>query len=310
MQKLFKHEIVFFGGKGGVGKSTTSSAFAWKAARSGKKTLLVSTDPAHNLGDIFNQRLNGNIEALADNLYAIEIDPEQESRAYIERVKSNLDGLVKSNLLEEVHRQIDMASVSPGAEEAALFDRLVQLVLEELDTFELIVFDTAPTGHTVRLLALPEMMEAWVEGMLQRRQSVNETYAGWLEDGTPTEDPIYRTLMERKDRFSRAREVLLNPKRTGYVYTLIPERLPIVETKRALELLKHTGISVQTLVINKCLPEAAAESPFFKKRKEQENAYLAEIKQTFNQQGLVHLPLLESDIRSTADLEELAGQFK
>ncbi|MFB5661789.1 ArsA family ATPase [Alteribacillus sp. HJP-4] len=309
MENLFSFDIVFFGGKGGVGKSTSSSAFALAAAKKRKKTLLVSTDPAHNLSDLFDEEIGDKKRKLTDCLWGLEISPENESRRYINQVKDNLKGLVKSHMAEEVNRQIDMAAVSPGSEEAALFDRLVEIVLDEKENFDLIVFDTAPTGHTVRLLSLPELMEAWIEGMLQRRQSINENYSQWLNDGEPVDDPIYRVLMNRKDKFSAARKVLMDNKRTAYIYVLVPEKLPIAETKRAVKLLEKTELRVNALVVNKCMPVHAGDSEFIQKRRNQEKRYLTQIEEMFSSREKLYLPLLAEDISSREALETIMSCF-
>ncbi|WP_252311214.1 ArsA family ATPase [Sinobaca sp. H24] len=306
MKTLFKKEILFFGGKGGVGKSTSASAFALASAEAGYRTLLVSTDPAHNLSDLFDQTIGDEKTALADNLWGMEIDPQQEARRYIERVKQNLKGVVRSSMADEVNRQIDMAAVSPGSDESALFDRLIHIILEEKEAVDTIVFDTAPTGHTVRLLSLPEMMEAWMEGMLKRRSKVNDNYSQWMNDGEPVEDPIYQILMERKDRFSRVRRILMDPKRTACVYVLVPEKLPIAETKRALQLLEQVNMPVPAILINKCMPESAGSSPFIQKRRAQEADYIKQIKEAFPGQQQTYLPLLEEDIHSIADIRTIA----
>lgn len=306
MKTLFKKEILFFGGKGGVGKSTSASAFALASAEAGYRTLLVSTDPAHNLSDLFDQAIGDEKTALAGNLWGMEIDPQQEASRYIERVKQNLKGVVRSSMADEVNRQIDMAAVSPGSDESALFDRLIHIILEEKEAVDTIVFDTAPTGHTVRLLSLPEMMEAWMEGMLKRRSKVNDNYSQWMNDGEPVEDPIYQILMERKDRFSRVRRILMDPKRTACVYVLVPEKLPIAETKRALQLLEQVNMPVPAILINKCMPESAGSSPFIQKRRAQEADYIKQIKEAFPGQQQTYLPLLEEDIHSIADIRTIA----
>src|SRR5699024_9376471 len=110
-------------GKGGVGKSTTSAAYAMKMANAKQKTLLISTDPAHNIGHIFEKEIGPSRTKLNDYLYAIEVDPEFETKQYIQTVKENIKGIVKSTMMEEVNRQLDTARASPGADEAALFDR-------------------------------------------------------------------------------------------------------------------------------------------------------------------------------------------
>src|SRR5699024_10522681 len=100
-------------------------------------------------------------------LACLEIDPETETNNYIKGVKDNIKNVVQSSMLDEVNRQLDTAKASPGADEAALFDKLITIILEERDQFDKLIFDTAPTGHTIRLLSLPELMGIWIEGMLE-----------------------------------------------------------------------------------------------------------------------------------------------
>ncbi len=301
-------KIMFVGGKGGVGKSTSAAALALICAKQGKKTLLVSTDPAHNVGDIFHKNVGNKITNVYPNLFALEINPIDESKRYIESVKGNLKGLVKSTMIDEVNRQIDTASSTPGAEEAAMFDRIVSIVLEDGTNFDRIVFDTAPTGHTVRLLSLPELMSVWIDGMLERRKKINKNYSQLLNDGEPVEDPIYEVLQKRKEKFAKVREVLLDSKQTRFIFVLNPERLPILETERAIKLLNSHHLHVKTLIINKILPDMV-DSDFFYRRKEQEKEYLNLIETTFENQVLKTVPLFEEDIFSIEMLEKFADQL-
>ncbi|WP_425462106.1 ArsA family ATPase [Mesobacillus subterraneus] len=304
---LMEKKIYFIGGKGGVGKSTTSAAMALLLSQKGKKVLLVSTDPAHNSGDLFHKDLSGGkIQSVAENLDVLEIDSEQESRKYINGVKGNLKGLVKATMLDEVNRQIDMAASSPGAEEAALFDRITSLILEEISHYDTIVFDTAPTGHTIRLLTLPELMGVWMDGLLERRKKTNENYAQWMNDGEIAEDPIYEKLNERKNRFMRVREILLDNSQTEYVFVLNAERLPILETGKAIDTLHKHGLHVNSIVVNKVIPEDA-DGRFMELRRTNERVYLEEIQQKFTHQRQLFLPLLEHDISSLDALEQIAG---
>ncbi|WP_053220223.1 ArsA family ATPase [Virgibacillus senegalensis] len=297
--------ILFVGGKGGVGKSTTAASLAFAAASGGKQVLLVSTDPAHNLGDIFNCSIGTGRKQVADRLSVIEVDAAHEADAYIKGVKDNLSGLVKSSLVEEVNRQMDMAKTSPGAEEAALFDRIVSIILEEQDRFDHIIFDTAPTGHTVRLLSLPELMGVWMDGMLERRRKTNQNYSQLLNDGEPIEDPIFDVLMKRREKFERAREILLDHAKTGFIFVLNPEKLPIEETKKAIAQLEPFHMHIDTLVINKVLPQQA-EGEFFHKRKQIEKRYLEEIDRAFSDKKLFYVPLFSEDMSDVEGLSRYA----
>ncbi|WP_221568886.1 ArsA family ATPase [Alkalihalobacillus sp. TS-13] len=309
MKKIVNKQIVFFGGKGGVGKSTSASAFALTSARKGQKTLLVSTDPAHNVGDIFHKRLSGQPKRLTENLFAIEIDPNEETKRYLDGVKDNLKGLVKAKMVEEVHRQIDLAGSSPGADEAAMFDRLVSIILDEKGSFDTIVFDTAPTGHTIRLLTLPELMGAWIDGMLKRRENLNKNFSAWMGDGEPVEDPIYDILDKRKERFAEVRKILLDDELTEYVFVLNAERLPILETEKAVETLRKHDLLVNTLVVNKLLPDME-DSSFLRKRKEQEKEYIQMIDKKFNQQEKIFIPLLDGDVSTLEALDQISEAMK
>ncbi|ANU24451.1 ArsA family ATPase [Planococcus donghaensis] len=301
--------IIFVGGKGGVGKSTSAAAIAWRSAKEGYKTLLISTDPAHNVGDIFNEQIGGKTKEIANNLYALEIDPEIETDNYIKTVKANIKGTVHSSMMEEVNRQLDTAKASPGADEAALFDKLIHIILEERQNFDKLVFDTAPTGHTIRLLTLPELMGVWIDGLLEKRRKTNENYSQLLNDGEPREDPIYDVLRERQERFSKARDLLLNEKETGFIFVLNPERLPILETKKALDLLHNYQLHVKTLIINKVLPEEA-DGEFLMERKKHEKKYMQQIEETFSTQKLVYVPLFSQDIISKKQLALFSDYFK
>jgi arsenite/tail-anchored protein-transporting ATPase len=300
--------IIFVGGKGGVGKSTTAAAIALQSAEQGFKTLLISTDPAHNVGDIFSTKIGGKTKEIADNLYALEIDPEIETDNYIKSVKENIRGVVHSGMMEEVHRQLDTAKASPGADEAALFDKLISIILEERANFDKLVFDTAPTGHTIRLLSLPELMGVWIKGLLDKRRKTNENYSRLINDGEPVEDPIYDVLRIRQSRFSEAREVLLDKKQTGFIFVLNPERLPILETKKAIELLNKYDLIVSTLIINKVLPEEA-DGEFIMERKKHEKQYIELIKETFTKQQLIFVPLFSQDIISEKQLALFSEYF-
>lgn len=300
-------KIWFVGGKGGVGKSTSAAALALLLSeRQQQKTLLVSTDPAHNVGDIFHKPLKNKPLEVSPNLDAVEIDPAAECRNYIKTVKENIRGVVSSQMQAEVNRQIDAASSSPGAEEAALFDRIVSIILDEGGQYDAIVFDTAPTGHTIRLLTLPEIMGVWIDGMLQRRKKTTDHYTQLLNDGEPIDDPTYQVLQRRKQRFAAVRQILLDNQSTCFIFVLNAERLPILETSKAIKLLKQHGLEVNTLFINKVLGEAAA-GEFWQKRRKTEEEYLDWINREFPAQQKCQIPLFETDINSITLLSSFAS---
>ncbi|MFW6278281.1 MAG: ArsA family ATPase [Halorhodospira sp.] len=311
---MLRAPILFFSGKGGVGKTTTAAAYALAVAEAGKHVLLVSTDPAHNLGDAFACPLSGSPTRVAEGLDAIEIDPDEECSRYIEQVKQNIRATVRSTMIEEAERQIEMAGRAPGAYEAALFDRMVAILLEdarpaEANGYDQVIFDTAPTGHTIRLLTLPELMGAWVDGLLRQRSAHNHERSQWLGDGEVPEDPLYDLLSERRRRIAQVRDLMLDPALTAFVFVLTPEHLPVAETRRAVAELDDHHLHVGAIVVNKILP-AEADGAFLAKRRAAEAEHLAAIEQHFADRTRYHIPLREADVRDLGDLRAIGAYLQ
>ncbi|MFO7340716.1 MAG: ArsA family ATPase, partial [Lysobacteraceae bacterium] len=162
--------VLFVGGKGGVGKTTVASAVAHAQARAGRRVLLASTDPAHNLGHVWQRRIGAEPVRLLDGLDAVEIDPQATVEAHLAQVGDALRRLMPPHLAGEVDRHLALSRDAPGVHEAALLERIARLLQDGLAAYDLLVFDTAPSGHTARLMALPEMMAAWTDGLLRRQE--------------------------------------------------------------------------------------------------------------------------------------------
>jgi arsenite-transporting ATPase len=299
IKPLLDREVLFFGGKGGVGKTTCASATALAASRAGKRVLLVSTDPAHSTSDIFERPIGPEPQPIAPSLHAMEIDATTESQRYVAEVKTHIAQLFGHAILREANRQIDLASTMPGAEEVALFDRMGTLIRGEDERFDLIVFDTAPTGHTLRLIRMPELMEAWIKALSRSRRAM----LGVEQDDK--EDPIMITLNERLERLRLLRARLVSGRTTGFVLVLIPERLPIEETSRAIAQLDDSGVKVGALILNRVLPNATTDA-FLAARRRQEGIYLEEIERRFAAHPMVRIPQLESDVYGLAALERIS----
>lgn len=311
---LICREVIFFGGKGGVGKTTCAAAYSLLLSRKGYRTLVVSTDPAHSLGDIFGVTIGSGVKELKENLYGLEIDPEKESKKYVDRIREQLKKSFSQVIIEDIQRQLDAAYHSPGAEEAAIFDKFIETVDLVGKEYDRVVFDTAPTGHTLRLLSLPELMEAWLEGMIERRKKVNNLVCmASASDKSLAErvkdDPVLEILYRRKEGFQKARTFLLAQGRAGFVFVLNPERLPIVETEKAISFLKRYGIPVEGVIVNRILPEDI-ESEFFRKRKEVEARFMKEIEEKFRGRILARIPLMEEDISGYESIERVTGFLK
>ena len=295
------NKLVFFGGKGGVGKTTSSSAYAYHCAEKGEKTLLVSTDPAHSLSDIFERKIGSKIIELKENLFSLEIDPEEESQAYINNIKKNMKDIVSPVIVKEIERQLDAAAVSPGSDESAVFDKLMEIIIDYEKDYDRIVIDTAPTGHTLRLLSLPELLGGWMDRLIEKRMKAMELYEMATREDKKMKnvierDPVLSKLNERKRKMEQAREILTDGDLVSFVFVLNPEKLPIEETKKAVDTLEKYKIHVNTLIINRILPDNV-EGKFWENRKKLENKYLKEIEEYFSNKNLIKIPLIDEDVK-------------
>jgi arsenite-transporting ATPase len=298
--RLLDKKVLFFGGKGGVGKTTSAAATALQASRAGKRVLLVSTDPAHNTSDILGRPIGPEIVEVLPNLHALEVDATQESARYVGEVKERIKALFGHAILKEANRQIDLAASMPAAEEVALFDRIGSLIRGEDDRFDLLVFDTAPTGHTLRLIRMPELMEAWIRALSRSRRAMLGV------DQDDKNDPIMMSLGDRLERLREFRARLISPRVTSFVLVLNAERLPIEETARALEQLDEAEVRVGALIVNRVLPPSSLD-PFLIARQAQERVYLDEIDTRFAGIPRLRVPQLPRDVHGIETLQTIAA---
>ena len=304
MRDLFKKRILFFGGKGGVGKTTCASAMALARAKEGKRVLLVSTDPAHSTSDIFEKPFSREEREIYPGLTGIEIDADFEARRYIDGVKEQIAKLFSSSLLKEAERQIELASTMPGVEEVALFDRMGELMVTHMDSYDLVVFDTAPTGHTMRLLRMPELMASWIEALSKRRRNLMK-FGQNIEQAGSEPDPILATLERRKEKLEGVRARLMQHNFTGFVLVLVPERLPIEESARTAESLRDANVNVCGILVNRVLPDDL-EGDFYLARRRQEQTYREEIRRRFAGYPLMWIPQFETDVYGLKNLERIS----
>ena len=326
---LSRPRLLFVGGKGGVGKTTIASALALRLSEAGERVLLVSTDPAHSLGDLFGTRIGGREHELRPTLFALEIDPAAEIERYLSRVTQTMRAFVQPAMYPEVERQMELTRHSPGAEEAALMDRVAALMEEARERYDRVIFDTAPTGHTLRLLALPEIMSAWTDGLLRGRDrsdamrqaaerlASRHPRAGdelslidQVEEAPPDDRArrIREVLLERRRRFAGARRLLLDPAKTAFVLVLLPEKLPILESAKALEVLRAHRVPVAGLVVNRVLPDAPL-GEFLESRRAQEREYLARIERELGGLPRVQVPMMARDVEGWEGLRQVGERL-
>jgi len=284
-------KYLFFGGKGGVGKTTLATATAVWFADRGFKTTIVSTDPTVSLSAMFAQQIGGEKRMPirhVPNLCGLNINPSDAKGVYTQRLNSmvaQMTGTFGSDVIS-----------TPCMDEMATFDQFATF-LEEPDS-DVIVFDTAPTGKTLRELAIPF---DWA-GFLQKQIQEGKELAKLMN----MEGDSFEDLERDKLRYENALNVMRNPATTVFTLVLLPERLPIEETHSAITGLDRLGIPVQSLVVNQCiLSEVIEGNRFLEARARLQARYLDEIEARFDGLLKTRLPLLDHDVSDLSTLRQV-----
>ena len=313
-------QILFFGGKGGVGKTTVSAATALALANEDRRVLLVSTDPAHNLGHLFNREIGPRPVRLAPDLDGLELDPEATVHEHMSEVSGALHSLMPVQMHGEIDKHIALSKDAPGMQEAAILEKMAEIVEQGRKDYEHVIFDTAPSGHTARLMALPEMMTAWTEGLIQRRERADrfaefvrglgsdsalaEDIVGEKNPAAEKESRIRSVLNRRRLKFVQLRDALADPELTSFVIVLVAERLPVLETIELRDQLRKAGLAIDCLVVNKRLPAGAGE--FLEERRAQQEIHLQSLGEALPEIPREHLDLVAQDIAGLAALKEFS----
>jgi len=274
---------VFFAGKGGVGKTTIACLTALHTARQGYRTLLLTTDPAAHTGSVLGRKVTDQVGPVdgVSGLSAAKIDQKQATEDY---KKTILDD-ARTKFGEDTIRTMTEELASPCTEEMAAFQRFIDL--SNTPGFDVIVFDTAPTGHTLRLLELP------LEWSEQIRLKTGATEAMSAGD------------RQQKDRFDRTLRAMRDPELTTFSFVMYPESTPILEAQRASQELAAIGVATQLVVANLLIAEEQATTPFFQKRREMQLGYLDDMKRRFAGAALLQVPMMDTDIRGIDKLDLL-----
>ena len=330
VDQLSTQPIIFIGGKGGVGKTTTAAALASYYASQQKKTLIVSTDPAHSLGDVLNIRLNNEKTAITPYLDAIELNPDVIVDAHFAQVESTIKSYANPDMMPKIREHLKLSKSAPGAQEAAMLESMCQHLITAADAnYEHIIFDTAPTGHTLRLLVLPEMMGAWTDGLLaqQRRQAKLRSVANHLDSHNQRDknqssnqkhdisnpfaakkpdrwEQAVAVLEKRKQLFRQAGTLLHDRTKTAIVLVMTADVLPLAETKRAIEQLEESKLTPAAVVINQLIAPTQSDE-FWRLRAERQQQLLQDIENTFTNDPLYPIYLQQTDVRGTEALSML-----
>ena len=293
--------LLLFGGKGGVGKTTTSTSTAVGLADAGLKVLLVSSDPAHSTSDSLGVQLNSSpmeVEGVP-GLWGLELDPEARISDHIPKLTESLGPLMGGESLDMNASEM----VLPGLDEAMAFDELLKH-LENPD-WDVIVFDTAPTGHTLRFLALPEIIEKWADKIIKMHRVTGGIRA--MMFGAKDGEKMKNELDKFRRRVLHVRRILCNPDVTRFTLVTIPEKMGVNETVRAHEALAEFNLPVSGCVINRMTPDLDHE--FIQTRRSNEKSNIELLKSQLPDLHLHEVELKDTDIHGLESLREMSNEL-
>ena len=298
---------IFVGGKGGVGKTTVSSSLAVLLAKRGKKILIISTDPAHNLSDAFNQKIGKQPTQIKgfDNLFGLELDPEKDMND-IDKLNEILHVQEKSKV--EGFLQ-NMESTFPGIDEANNLKYMASL-LDNKD-YDLVIFDTAPTGHTLKLLEMPMIIGKSMEKILELKlqfSPVIDSMGGVLgSDFDQKLNKFFNNMNNLKDFMQKVSDRFKDAERTTFIAVCIPEFLSVYETERLVEILFKENIEIRNVVVNQVLMcEDPNKCKMCKSRIKMQKKYLEKIEEMFEDFHIIKVPLQKNEIRGPKNIEDFS----
>ena len=281
-----------------------AAATALKFSRAGKKTLIISTDPAHSLSDSFQLKIGGDPKELEKNLYGVEIDPAMALEEYKDRFTPQMEKMdfLKGMGLDDT---FDLIGMSPGVDEIAAFDKFMQYMNSK--DYDIVIFDTAPTGHALRFLSLPELLDSWVRKMIKLRMrfsGVINIFKKMLPFGEAEEQNMDTEYLEKmKERIKQARIILTDPKKTHFFLVTIPEQMSFFETERTVKTLKSNKIPISGIIINQILPKNHCD--FCEARRDMQDRNIKKMRGSFSGMDLKEIALFKTEITGFKDLEKL-----
>ncbi|XP_019434386.1 PREDICTED: ATPase ASNA1 homolog isoform X2 [Lupinus angustifolius] len=320
-----ERKYYMLGGKGGVGKTSCAASLAVKFANNGHPTLVVSTDPAHSLSDSFAQDLTGGtlvpVEGPDYPLFALEINPDKAREEFQTASKSDggsgvkdfMDGMGLGMLVDQLG-ELKLGELldtpPPGLDEAIAISKVIQfLESQEYSMFTRIVFDTAPTGHTLRLLSLPDFLDASIGKILKLRQKIASATSAiksvFGQEGNPKN--AADKLEKLRERMIKVRDLFRDTDSTEFVIVTIPTVMAVSESSRLSASLKKENVPVKRLVVNQLLPPSASDCKFCAmKRKDQKRALdMIQNDPELSSLLMMEAPLVDVEIRGVPALKFL-----
>ncbi|MGC8827074.1 MAG: ArsA family ATPase [Anaerolineae bacterium] len=303
-------KYVFFGGKGGVGKTVMAGAAALWFAQQGKKTLLASTNPVHSLTSLLAQDVFGRQTSVTGvpNLFAYEIDTTETIEKSKREIREKIEWFLKfAEIKTKADEFVESATMNPAFEESAMFENMIDLMFE--DKYEVYVFDTAPTANARRLLGMSDVYSMWVNKMVQSRQeamSLRELLS--YSKKKQEKDPLMDYLLNLRTRMSHAKKLLTDAEKTAFFFVTLPEALPIAVIRRFIGWFDEFGIPVGGVIVNMVIDKQSVgpDVPeFVTNHIAMQEQYLEEIRRLFPDVRAI-VPLFETEVKGVGMLKRTA----
>jgi arsenite-transporting ATPase len=305
-------KYIFFGGKGGVGKTVLAGTAATWAAQQGKRTLLASTNPVHSLSSMLDQNVFGKPTEVtgAPNLWAYEIDTKDTIEKSKQEIREKIEWFLKfADIKTKADEFVESATMNPSFEESAMFENMIDLMFK--DEYDVYVFDTAPTANARRLLGMSSVYSMWVNKMVQSREEAMSlkdllSYSKKKQE----KDPLMDYLLNLRERMAHAKELLTDKKLTSFFFVTLPEALPIAVITRFIGWFHDFNIPVGGVIVNMQIDKSSVkdDSPdFVKNRVAMQDAYMDKIDQEFGNRVRAVLPLFENEVRGVDSLKRMVG---
>lgn len=303
---------VYFGGKGGVGKTVMAGMAALWFARQGRRTVLASTNPVHSLSGLLDQDVFGRHTRVdgEENLWAFEIDTRDAIERSKREIREKIQWFLKfAEISTKAEEFVEAATTNPAFEESAMFENMVDLMFA--GEYDVYVFDTAPTANARRLLGMSKVYGLWVNKMVKSREEAQTLREALSFSKKKEDDPLMEYLLSFRGRIEHARELLTDPARTGFFFVTLPEALPIAVIRRFIAWFTDFGIPVGGVVVNQVIQdEPGTVAPeFVLNRMAMQREYLEQIGKDFAGMVRAVLPLYDDEIRGVASLERAGADL-
>ncbi|MEW5938358.1 MAG: TRC40/GET3/ArsA family transport-energizing ATPase [Chloroflexota bacterium] len=307
-----ERRYIMFGGKGGLGKTTFSAATAYWLAKQGKKVLVFSVDPQASLSDIFQKDIFGKGPVkIMDNLWAQEIDADQHIKAYQNEIRKKiLDMYGFESVPDEIEQYIQAASAEPAMEESAIFDAVVDIVVE--GNYDYYIYDLVPLGHALYYLSMAKVYDEWINKITKLREEMREyeeMVSRLKREKETEEDAILNELQYIRGRINASSQILTDKEKTAFFFVVVPEEMILIDTRKAADLFAKFDVPISGYVVNRVVPRELLKEnipPYLKNRIEMQDKHLAQIDEFFGKQVASRVPELERDVTGLDMIRKLS----